>query len=182
MYAINIILQSIWLILPAYIANASAVLLGGGIPMDFNKKWRGKPIFGKGKTWRGFFGGGLTGVIAGMIMNFFHESFGGRYAFLILVSISFGALIGDLMESFVKRRIGKLRGEKWIIADQIDFVLGAFLFSYLASVLLQPYMNENWFLNNFTIWHILFLLLFTPILHLATNISAYLLKLKKVPW
>ena len=178
---IDIIIQSIWLILPAYVANASAVLIGGGIPIDFNKKWRGKPIFGKGKTWRGFFGGAAIGIVFGMIMNFFKQ-FDGKYSIFIISSLSFGALIGDLIKSFIKRRIGKKQGEKWIIADQIDFLLGAFLFSYIMSIILQPYLHENWFLKNFKIWHILFLLFFTPILHLVTNIMAYLFKYKEVPW
>ena len=34
---LEIIWQSIIWILPAYIANGSAVLLGGGTPIDFNK-------------------------------------------------------------------------------------------------------------------------------------------------
>ncbi|MCD6222357.1 MAG: CDP-2,3-bis-(O-geranylgeranyl)-sn-glycerol synthase [Thermoplasmata archaeon] len=177
----EIIWQSIWWILPAYIANGSAVLLGGGTPIDFNKKWRGKPIFGKGKTWRGFIGGGLAGVIAGIIMNEF-IAFDGKYGIVIIASLSFGALLGDLFKSFIKRRIGKERGEKWIIADQLDFLVGAFLLCYAVSYALQPYMNENWFTTHFTIWHILFLLIFTPFLHLATNILAYLFKYKEVPW
>jgi len=78
------------------------------------------------------------------------------------------------MKSFVKRRIGKERGEKWIIADQIDFLLGAFLFAFLFA--------REWFLSAFQWYHIIFLLILTPLIHLATNILAYLLKLKKVPW
>ena len=51
---LEIILQALWLILPAYVANASAVLVGGGTPVDFGKNWRdGKRILGDGKTWRG---------------------------------------------------------------------------------------------------------------------------------
>ncbi len=178
---LEIIWQSIVWILPAYVANGSAVLLGGGMPMDFNKKWRGKPIFGRGKTWRGFFGGGIAGILAGIIISHF-ISFDGKYSIAIFASLSFGALLGDLVESFVKRRIGKGQGEKWIIADQIDFLLGAFFLCYVVSTVLQPYMNENWFLGHFTVWHILFLLVLTPFLHLVTNIMAYLFKYKDVPW
>ncbi|MCD6480882.1 MAG: CDP-archaeol synthase, partial [Thermoplasmata archaeon] len=36
--------------------------------------------------------------------------------------------------------------------------------------------------SNFTPYRILFLLIFTPLIHLATNLLAYVLKLKKVPW
>jgi len=175
---LEIVWQSLWWILPAYIANASAVLVGGGRPIDFNKKWRGKPIFGRGKTWRGFIGGGMIGFFAGLFMKIFSFDM----PVPIILSFSFGALLGDLIESFVKRRIGKKRGEKWIIADQIDFVLGALFFSYIASWLMQPYTHKNWFMEHLTIWHILFLLLITPLIHLATNILAHAFKFKEVPW
>ena len=180
---LEIIWQSLWIIFPAYVANGSAVIVGGGIPIDFNRKWRGKPIFGPGKTWRGFFGGGLIGIIAGLILNFFipfnKNLF---YAIILISSISFGALIGDLTKSFIKRRIGKKRGERWLIADQIDFLIGSLFFLYIASMILKPYIHENWFCTHLTIWHILFLFIFTPFLHLATNGIAYLLKYKNVPW
>ncbi|KAA0010167.1 MAG: CDP-2,3-bis-(O-geranylgeranyl)-sn-glycerol synthase [Thermoplasmata archaeon] len=171
----NVIVEAIWLILPAYIANSSAVLLGGGKPIDFGKTWRGKPIFGAGKTWRGFIGGGICGMAVGIIMNQLWQSFGvGLNAVFVLLSLSFGALAGDLIKSFFKRRIGKKRGEKWLVIDQIDFLLGAFFFTFI--------FNREWFVSNFSLYHIIFLLIFTPLLHLATNIIAYVLKLKKVPW
>ena len=62
----EVILQAFWLILPAYIANGSAVLVGGGTPIDFGKTWRdGKRILGDGKTWRGLFAGAILGMIGG---------------------------------------------------------------------------------------------------------------------
>ncbi len=171
----NIIIESIWLIFPAYIANSSAVLLGGGTPIDFGRKWRNKPIFGEGKTWRGFIGGGLCGLFVGILMNQIWQMFGESFnAFAVLLSLSFGALAGDLIKSFFKRRIGKKRGEKWPVIDQIDFLFGAFFFTFL--------FNKEWFITNFTLYHIIFLLIFTPLIHLATNIIAYVLKLKRVPW
>ena len=93
---------------------------------------------------------------------------------IILFALSFGALVGDMVESFLKRRLGRRRGEPWPVADQIDFLLGALLFSFIIS--------REWFMSNFTPYRILFLLIFTPLIHLATNLLAYVLKLKKVPW
>ncbi len=169
------LLYAIWLIFPAYVANASAVIFKGRIPIDFGKKWRGKPILGAGKTWRGLLGGTMTGMLAGLIMNLFYPSFGnGMEIVFVLFSLSFGALVGDMIKSFLKRRIGKERGEKWIIADQVDFLLGAFFLNFL--------MAREWFLSNFTLQRVLFLLVLTPLIHLATNLLAYVLKLKKVPW
>lgn len=169
------ILIALWLIFPAYVANASPVVFRGRIPIDFGKTWHGRPLLGKGKTWSGLFGGTAAGIATGLIMNELYPSFGeGIGAVSVLFSLSFGALLGDLFKSFLKRRIGKQRGEHWIVADQIDFLLGAFLLCFV--------LNRAWFMANFTIYHILFLLIFTPLLHVATNILAYVLKLKKVPW
>ena len=178
--------EAIWFILPAYIANSSAVVVGGGAPIDFGKTWRGKRIFGDGKTWRGFFGGILIGMAAGVVMNILAPGtfYSGFPSIIILFSISFGALSGDIIESFFKRQIGKKSGEKWIIADQIDFLLGSFLFSFLASTVLYriSMIDGNWFLQSFSVWHIAFLLILTPALHYLTNIVGYIAGLKEVPW
>ncbi len=177
---------AIWFVLPAYISNASAVIVGGGTPVDFGRKFRGKRIFGDGKTWRGFFGGVVAGTVAGILMDaVIPGTFGkGVASLVIIISITTGALFGDLSESFFKRRIGKKSGDKWLIADQIDFLLGAFLFAFLASVALKRWgmATDNWFLSSFSVWHIAFLLVFTPFLHYATNVAGYLAGLKEVPW
>lgn len=182
----EVMLQAFWLILPAYIANASAVLVGGGIPVDFGKTWRdGKRILGDGKTWRGLFAGAFIGMTAGfglaVVAKYIALS---DFAFLnlsdfegfplmipIIFSLCFGALTGDVTKSFFKRRIGKNRGEDWILFDQIDFIGGALLFSFLVSGLLQVsgLTPENWFFENFTLWHILFLVIITPFIHLTAN-------------
>jgi len=110
--------------------------------------------------------------------------YSGFPSIIILFSISFGALSGDIIESFFKRQIGKKSGEKWIIADQIDFLLGSFLFSFLASTVLYHIgmIDGNWFLQSFSVWHIAFLLILTPALHYLTNIVGYIAGLKEVPW
>jgi len=179
-------LEAIWLVLPAYLANASAVVLGGGTPIDFGHEWRGKRVLGNGKTWRGLSSGIIVGVAAGMLMNSFApDTYGtGRGSMLIIFSLSYGALSGDAVESFIKRRLGKKSGTHWPIADQVDFLIGAFIFTLFMSFLLDRFgVNEgNWFLQQFTGWHILFLLVLTPLLHYATNVIGYLAGLKKVPW
>ncbi len=178
--------EAIWFILPAYIANSSAVIVGGGTPVDFGKSFRRIRIFGDGKTWRGFLGGIFAGTAAGIIMNAVApETFGdGIASLVILLSLTSGALLGDLTESFFKRRIGKDRGDKWLIADQIDFLLGALFLSFLACTALAALglTSGNWFLSSFSVWHIAFLLVFTPLIHYATNAVGYLAGLKEVPW
>ena len=89
----------------------------------------------------------------------------------IIASISFGALIGDIIESFFKRRIGKGRGEDWIPFDQIDFILGALFFGFVMASFLYVIglTNNNWFFDSFSVWHILVLVILTPFFHLFAN-------------
>ena len=177
--------EALWLILPAYLTNASAVVIGGGIPIDFGRTWRGRRIFGDGKTWRGFFGGIAAGMLTGILMNMVTPTFG-KYpvSLFIIFSLSCGALLGDITISFVKRQIGKERGEKWILFDQLDFLIGAFVFSYFISIIVEKgdLSTQNWFSSSFGIWHIIFLLIFTPFIHYVTNVIGYSVRLKKVPW
>ena len=183
----TIILQALWIIIPAYIANASAVLVGGGTPIDFGKNWRdGKRILGDGKTWRGLISGTFIGMTAGFGLvvaasyinsseySFLHLTNFERFPLMVLIifSICFGALLGDIIESFFKRRIGKDRGDDWIPFDQIDFILGVLFFSFVISSIMQlsGLMSTNWFIENLFPWQIIVLLLVTPFFHLTANV------------
>lgn len=184
----EIILQSLWLILPAYIANGCAALLGGGIPIDFGKNYKdGKRIFGDGKTWRGLILGILFGMIGGFslsivakiitptdynFISFEKLDFTGFPIMIpIIFSISFGALFGDIVESFFKRRFSIERGKDWIPFDQVDFILGVLFLVFIVSSLLQAaeLTEGNWFFNTFSVWHIVFLLFVTPFFHVLGN-------------
>jgi len=182
----EIILQALWIILPAYIANASALLVGGGTPLDFGKKWKdNRRILGDGKTWRGLFSGAFIGMTAG-----FGLSVGAKYLGIIefdlihlndfkgfplmipiVFSLCFGALMGDITESFFKRRVGKNRGEDWLVFDQLDFILGALILNFIVSTILyfSGLTQTHWFISNLSIWHILVLLIVTPFFHLFAN-------------
>jgi len=183
----TVIVQAFWIVIPVYVANASAVIVGGGTPVDFRKTWTdGRRILGDGKTWRGLFAGAFLGMTAGfglaVAASYLSTS---EYSFLglttfegfplmipILFSLCFGALLGDVIESFFKRRIGKDRGQDWIPFDQLDFIVGALLFSFLVSELLSVIQGttSNWFLNHITIWHVLVLLVVTPFIHITANV------------
>ena len=120
-----IIIQALWVIIPAYIANGFALVLGGGTPIDFGKNWKdGKRILGDGKTWNGLVIGALFGIIGGFGITVvaIYANNSEEFAFLglndfgrfplmipIITSICFGALLGDIIESFLKRRVGKNR-------------------------------------------------------------------------
>ncbi|MFQ5999238.1 MAG: CDP-2,3-bis-(O-geranylgeranyl)-sn-glycerol synthase [Candidatus Bathyarchaeia archaeon] len=116
-------------IFPAYCANVAPVIFGGGPPIDFGKVfWDGKPLFGKNKTFRGFLAGLVVGTFVGFVQNVL---FG--YDILLGFMVSLGALVGDLSESFIKRRLDLPPGSSLPIADQLDFVAGALLFSLPVS-------------------------------------------------
>ena len=192
----EIVIQALWLVLPAYIANASALLVGGGTPIDFKKNWKdGKRILGDGKTWRGLISGAVVGMAGGFGLSivailanesefaFLGLSDFGRYPLMIPVigAICFGALFGDIIESFFKRRFGKNRGEDWIPFDQIDFIFGALFFTFIVAGLLHilGLTSCNWFFKTFSVWHILVLIVLTPFFHLFANYVNKKLRSKK---
>lgn len=182
---IEIILQSFWLMLPAYIPNSSAAVLGRGKPLDFGKNFiDGRRILGDGKTYRGTIGGTLVGMALGAILMLiiypfdqelfptFGDSIGS--CALVLFCLAFGSMFGDSLGSFIKRRLNIKKGAKAPFLDQYDFVIGCFLFLIIFS--------RKWFLDNFSIYHILVILIFTPFLHRGVNIIGYKMGKKEVPW
>ena len=194
----EIILQSLWLILPAYIANGCAALLGGGTPIDFGKNYKdGRRILGDGKTWRGLVLGTLFGMIGGFglslaakliapteynFISFEKLDFTGFPIMIpIIFSICFGALFGDIVESFFKRRFGIERGKDWMPFDQMDFILGVLFLIFIVSFFLQiaNLTDGNWFFNTFSVWHIIFLLFITPFFHILGNFLNNKRKTKK---
>lgn len=162
--------------LPAYIANPTAVVFGGGTPVDFGKKWRdGRRILGDGKTFRGLIGGTTCGIIVGLIqMNVPSQWSLGSFTLTTIITLSFGALLGDMVKSFFKRRAGFERGAELPVIDQLDFVAGAWVLTYI--------FDPQWFSENFTFRIIITVLILTPILHRLTNIIGFYIKLKKEPW
>ena len=139
---------ALWFIFPAYCANAAPVIFGGGKPMDFGKKFfDGKPFLGAHKTFRGFLAGIIVGTLVGLAQTIIYENilfdYNSQFQYSILLGfmLSIGALTGDLIESFIKRRISRSPGSSLPVADQIDFILGAFLFSIpvLPPSLISPY-------------------------------------------
>jgi CDP-2,3-bis-(O-geranylgeranyl)-sn-glycerol synthase len=150
---------------PVYLSNAMPVLFGGGLPLDFNKKFLdGEPILGPHKTFRGILGGIGFGLCASILLAFVL----GREWLLFGFLASIGSLIGDLIGAFIKRRIKLKAGAPAPFLDQLDFIICALALVHLV--------------RNLHMTTILISLLLTPILHLLTNVFAYKLRLKEVPW
>lgn len=147
-------------------------------PLDFGKSHNGVRIFGAHKTFRGLFAGmifatlavGLQ-IIAYSNWDYFREISLIDYSTInpIILGSLFGAgaLVGDAVESFFKRRIGVEPGKAWFPFDQIDYIIGAILFTLV-------YVQLPWYL------YIYILILYFG-LHLLFSYLGYLLKFKDDP-
>jgi CDP-2,3-bis-(O-geranylgeranyl)-sn-glycerol synthase len=143
------------------------VLAGGGKQMDFGRNFfDGKRVFGKNKTFRGFFFGLAVGVFVGLVEGMVFGT--ARLSVLFSVLTPLGALCGDLAGAFLKRRLDIAPGGLLPVIDQVDFVVGAILFSLPLAIIY---------------WELaVAVLVITPPIHLLTNFLAYKLKLKNNPW
>ncbi|MDD2655825.1 MAG: CDP-2,3-bis-(O-geranylgeranyl)-sn-glycerol synthase [Candidatus ainarchaeum sp.] len=160
-------------ILPCYIANAAPVLLGGGQPIDFGANFPdGRRILGDAKTVRGFVGGVAAGTVAAGILALYLPLpvFAGPWAqFVSGFLLSVGALLGDALGSFVKRRAGITPGKPFFL-DQLGFIAVGLLLAYPVAYAL--YSPEG----------VLFLLVLSWLLHIVSNAAANRFGLKSVPW
>ena len=192
------------IMVPAYLANTIAVLTGGKYPIDQGKRHSdGNRILGDGKTWSGLIGGTIGGIIVGwgVALMIFNTELGkehivvnilyndptftnhwlwgnnGSYdKLLIFFLLSFGALFGDMVASFYKRRQNLQRGDKFAILDMYDFIF----MSLLLCFIFQRDWLLSWILDG---WVPLFtILVLTPFLHRGVNIIGYKLGVKNEPW
>jgi CDP-2,3-bis-(O-geranylgeranyl)-sn-glycerol synthase len=153
--------------IPLYITNASctlAALVKKRHPIDFKKKLGKYRVLGDGKTIEGALIGFTLGALASIITYLIWPQF------LLIVSITANAfaLLGDTTHSFIKRRLGIKRGESWFLVDQLDFMAVSYI--YLVFYITMDFIS------------VIVMFGATIVIHRATNIIAYHLKLKKVPW
>jgi CDP-2,3-bis-(O-geranylgeranyl)-sn-glycerol synthase len=158
-------INALSIIVPTYCTNGAPVIFGGGLPVDFGKDFPdGKRIFGDNKTVRGI----LSGLIVGAIVGAFGYSLFSKALFVVALLASAGALFGDLVGSFLKRRVGIKPGDALPGVDQLDFVLGALLF-------VSPFYRLSW-------EAVVIILFVTPPIHFLMNIVAYRLHFKSAYW
>ena len=151
--------ETIYMYLPAYLANAAPVILGGGGSLDRGRTWLdGRPLLGDHKTVRGTLSGLAIGIIVGLV----------QLNPLKGVLLSVGAIGGDIVVSFIKRRVGMKPGALFPVADQMGFIVLAVA---LASLVEPPKWER-----------VAAILLATVPIHLLTNVFAWLLRLKSDPW
>ena len=157
-------IQNIIFILPAYIANAMPVFIGGEIPLDKLLKIK---LFGNNKTLLGLLSAFSSGVISAYILSFY-SPYNFYLSFTIGLISTIGAIFGDLFGSVIKRKLGKKEGtEFWL--DNILFIFFAMLF-------------VNFYYNTFEPDLFLLILLITFFIHKYANVIAHKIGLKKVPW
>jgi CDP-2,3-bis-(O-geranylgeranyl)-sn-glycerol synthase len=156
---------AIYFMLPAYLANVTALTFGGGKPLDFKRNFTdGRRLFGDGVTWRGTIIGTLIGAGIGLLQGIIMGN--PAQGCILGLFLGGGALIGDAAGSFIKRRLKIERGRPAPLLDQLDFVIGALIFASLI-VTIPPNL-------------VIIILIITIFLHLGANIIAYLLGMKKV--
>lgn len=180
---------AIYFMLPAYLANASALTFGGGTHLDMGLSLKnGYRLLGDGVTLKGTVIGILIGAVIGLIQGIFtgnliHDMLmvgdpaismmvqgtianNAMEGIVLGLTLGIGAIIGDACGSFIKRRFKVERGKPIPIIDQLDFVVGALILSSLVTAI--PF------------YLVVFILIITLFLHLGTNTIAYLLGIKNV--
>lgn len=104
-------------------------------PIDFGLRVGKHRLFGDHKTIRGL----VTGIIFGSLFSIFQRFLESntltypqnlKTAMILGFTLSFGALFGDMAKSFLKRQIGKKSGQSWFPFDQLDYIVGALIFSF----------------------------------------------------
>lgn len=177
----NTLLFALWFFLPAGIANmvpvfTAKLLPNWTMPLDFGLLFRGKRIFGSHKTIRGVVIGVLFGIFVSCLqfVLFQNQSWiksfvpfdymkGNPFVFGLLLSL--GALLGDAVKSFFKRRVGVASGKMWFPFDQLDYIFGGILSSLI------------WIRLDGRIYILIFIMYF--LLHILSTTMGYLLHLKK---
>ena len=157
---INWFLGTIWLFLPAYFANAAPVLLHGGGPLDGGRNWRdGRRILGDHKTNYGT----LMGVAVGALFAVAQGNVLQGTLFAV------GAIGGDLLFAFIKRRLGLEPDKSLPLWDQVGFIIVAILLGSIVEP--RPMWQQD-----------VAMILTTIPVHYVSNLFAWGLNWKKEPW
>lgn len=171
---IQILIDAFWFFLPAGIANMSPVLANRlpvirqwKTPIDIGKSVDGHRILGDNKTWRGLVFGAFMGSAVCVLQQLLTPDYSLSAAIVIGGAMGAGALIGDAIESFFKRRQGIKPGNAWFPFDQTDYIIGGLLF-------VAPFapLNTSLVLAVFILYFVL---------HVVTSYVGFLVGLKSKP-
>jgi hypothetical protein len=196
-----LLLQALWLALPVVVAGVVHMLAvkrdwlpALRIPLDGGRSWRGARLFGDNKTWRGVVimvaGCSLLGALQGLAGSWAwgagllpgdHSAWGlgtGLLAqvtghALVFALIGVGYVVGELPNSFLKRRLAirpgstekGLAGRFFFLLDQADSVLAALLLAKLCFGWSWPFCLAG--------------IVALTALHLTFNAVTFLIKLRR---
>ncbi len=181
----QLVISSFYFFLPAYLNNMTPPLVKKvgilkflGKPIDGNKQFWGKPILGSHKTWRGVVSGFTVGMLTLFVQVWLYRFDSIQRIALFdyqKINILFfgtllcgGAIFGDLLFAFFKRRLKLKPGTKFLPFDQINYVVG-------AAIFLTPFYKVD-----SVVWFTL--LIFSFFLHIIINRIGYHLNLHKAKW
>lgn len=183
MSVLVLIAQLFYFFLPAGVANMSPVFIKNhwqwlAKPVDGGITFGEQPLFGAHKTWRGLVSatifGGLFWLLEYWLAHtatatvnwtpFDLRKFPWWFGFVFAA----GAILGDLVKSFFKRRIRVAPGKTWFPFDQLDFLVGA----AVAALFIVDFTSLMW----------LAIVLVGPGFHILVNHLGFWLKIKSNPW
>jgi len=136
----QLLLQVIWFLVPAGVANlvppiAAKLFPRWNRPLDFGIHWRGQQLLGSHKTVRGLVTGILMASVAHQLQVLL--ALGSPRLTELALSPAYyqtwwlgawlgcSALLGDACKSLVKRRLQVAPGRPWLPWDKIDWILGS---------------------------------------------------------
>lgn len=115
-------------------------------PVDGGRTFRGRPLFGRGKTYRGILTVGLgSALVCGLQADILHSlpvcrelalfDYSRVNGWLLGFALGVAAMLAELPNSFVKRRLGIASGQQargaarplFYTVDQLDLLLGAWI-------------------------------------------------------
>jgi CDP-2,3-bis-(O-geranylgeranyl)-sn-glycerol synthase len=175
-------IKTVWLLLPAGLANMAPVFAARifphwNTPIDFGETCNGKQIFGAHKTYRGLMCGALMGCLVFILQRLLFQSFDffkslsffnyEDFNLFFGARMGLAALLGDLFKSFFKRQIGIAPGQPWVPFDQLDWIIGALLSISLVIPLAPEVVVSCLFIGL--------------VLHLVVRYIGYFLSLNSTP-
>lgn len=180
-FDIYTLVEVTWILLPIYAANGLTPVIARFVkthPIDGGRMLGKNRLLGDGKSWEGFLFGTFMGIVIATVemLAFPYLPWDLSPVSLNIIAMTplvgfllgFGAMAGDVVASFFKRRMGRPRGSPVPLLDQLDFLAGALIMLSLVVV-----VEWDWVILGTII---------TLVFHVLANLIAYKIGVKKTPW
>lgn len=159
------VLSLIHLLLLILVANGAPILARNllaprfNLPLDFHKQYRNRDLFGPSKTWRGLIASIICTAVTALVLG---------YSLYIGVAIALAAMTGDVLSSFIKRRLNMPPSSMAPFLDQIPEAL-------LPAVVMHAQFGLD-------MWSVMILVLGFIALELILSRILYRLGIRKTPY